>query len=174
MNPPPAETCPHCGYSAAGLASPICPECGRDWAADTADALAIWRGDLVAWCWGAAAAYATIRTVVVGLTGTAAQLWFVVPYAAVADVAWGGFVAMRRRREQIGRRPGGARLAAALTAGVFVLPLHGVFAWFVVPPVCIVALITGSALFHAAAGRGRPGPYVPLLRWLDGPTKPGR
>jgi len=25
--------CPHCGYSVAGLASPICPECGKNWVA---------------------------------------------------------------------------------------------------------------------------------------------
>lgn len=161
----PADTCPHCGYSAAGLTVAVCPECGGDWAKDAADALATWRGDLVAWCWAAAAVYATIRAAVTGLSGTASQLWFVVPYAAIAAVAWGGFATMRRQREQIGRRPYAARLAAALTAAIFILPAQGVFAWFVVPPVCIMALIAvcGPIMRHA-----------PQARWLDGPTKPRR
>jgi hypothetical protein len=97
----------------------------------------------------------------------------VIPYAAIAAVAWGGLLAMRRNREQIGRRPAGARLAAALTPGIFVLPLHGMFLWFILQPVCIIALILLHAwMYGPMVRRGLPGPYIGLLRWLDGPTKP--
>lgn len=175
MPPGPADSCPHCGYSAAGLSVPVCPECGGDWAKDAADALATWRGDLVAWSWAAAAVYATVRAVVLGLAGTASQLWWVVLYAAIAAAAWGGFAAMRRLRERIGRRPAGARLAAALTPVIFVLPLHGVFLWFILPPVCVIAFILLNAMIYGPLVRhGLPGPYMGLLRWLDRAGTPKR